>query len=398
MRQIIFSFIILSLFFGCGGSSSTSTKSQNSIGYLIDAPVKGVNYECSNDNISGITDSNGKFEYTYNCNNISFKIGSTTLATINVDNMPIDGRLYITDLVEVDRNNSNNIKVINILRVLQTLDSDSDICSGIEINTTIRNIFTSEYTKEVKSFTENELQNILNDASINISNLVPPIKSLVHFEQTLKDAGINVDTVPPYKPILQSYYKTSFSHKPLYKIEGNTIVIATPNEIRKIKFKGEQNTQLFINGELNSTISNSCGYINSIDINTSQASGEYKDINITLKDDTNKTSQPLQLHILKDLNIPDFNLSITDINITSTNYQNILDINSTDYDVNATDSDCNGLVIYEVVSDNYQLFDINTTGSLSFKEKPNNGNYTITLRVTDFAKHYKDQNLTITVN
>ena len=239
----VFLIILYFIFSGCD-SSSTNSSSVNSIAYLIDANrVSGVEYECSNDNISGITTKEGKFEYSQNCNKLTFKLGTTVLASIYIDNISLDDKLYTTDLVGVDRDDTNNTKVKNISRILQTLDEDNNPCNGIDINSTIRSNIIN-YVEIQNSFsTQEDLENLLIDADILPDALVSPIKALVHLERTLRADNIYVDTVPPYRPELDKSKYQLPSGKYLIKYENNITTIATAydsdSQMMTINFLGE---------------------------------------------------------------------------------------------------------------------------------------------------------------
>jgi hypothetical protein len=121
-------------------------------------------------------------------------------------------------------------------------------------------------------------------------------------------------------------------------------------------------------------------------------------------DNTNKQSKILRLNILKDLNPPLFNINnIYEYNV-SVNANYIVDINTSDLDINATYPnniypDGNGMIIYNVVSSNNNLFDINNSGVLMFKNTPTSGDeYNITIRITDFARHFTEKDFNININ
>jgi len=393
-----FILFIIVLFSGCNKYASTKILSNKMVGSLVDANVSGVQYECSNDNISGITDKNGYFYFSKNCSVLSFKLGNTILASIDTQNIPLDNTLYITDLVGVDRNDSNNTKVINIIRLLQTFDIDDNPHNGIQISQKTRDNISNYYIQEVKDITsEQELQNILSDANYS-RTLISTTKALSHFEQTLRANNINIDTVAPYLPELGLQQFTLDSGKVLLKKDGNITIIASSLDKLTIRLYAEQNSSIAINNTNTNIImpvlKDQHSYIDNLDLNTSQLASQYVQYNITATDNTGKVSTPLQLRILKDINRPDFNISATEFNVTIPNTF-ITDINSIDVDINTTDTDCDNLIVYEVVSDNKNLFDINSSGVLQFKTNDTPKDYNVTIRITDFARHFKEQTLLI---
>jgi len=84
-------------------------------GYLIDAPVAGVGYESGS--LAGITGSNGEFQYELG-NSIRFFIGDIALGRA------VRGKELITPLDLVENGTTDTPAVINIARLLQSLDSE----------------------------------------------------------------------------------------------------------------------------------------------------------------------------------------------------------------------------------------------------------------------------------
>lgn len=83
-------------------------------GTLVDAPVEGVGYESGA--LSGVTGSNGEFRYEVG-NTVRFSIGDIALGR------PVTGKAVITPLDLVENGTSDTPAVINIARLLQSLDS-----------------------------------------------------------------------------------------------------------------------------------------------------------------------------------------------------------------------------------------------------------------------------------
>jgi hypothetical protein len=83
-------------------------------GTLVDAPVEGVRYESGA--LAGITGSNGEFRYEVG-NTVRFSIGDIALG------QPVTGKAVITPLDLVENGTSDTPAVINIARLLQSLDS-----------------------------------------------------------------------------------------------------------------------------------------------------------------------------------------------------------------------------------------------------------------------------------
>lgn len=111
-------------------TASTSSSSANkrnistgpTVGILVDSPVSGVTYNASSGK-SGTTDEKGNFNFNHG-DKIEFKLGSLTLGNI-------PGSQIVTP---IELAGDNNNKLQNLLILLQSLDSDSDLSNGISIS------------------------------------------------------------------------------------------------------------------------------------------------------------------------------------------------------------------------------------------------------------------------
>ena len=112
-----------SFYANSGGDSHDSDKKDENAGLtvvvddgrLIDAPVEGVSYQSGS--LAGITGSSGEFQYEVG-NTIRFFIGDIALGRA------VRGKSVITPLDLVVDGATDTPAVINIARLLQSLDSD----------------------------------------------------------------------------------------------------------------------------------------------------------------------------------------------------------------------------------------------------------------------------------
>ena len=110
-------------FASSGGDSSVPKKEEDDAGLtiiigdgtLVDAPVAGVQYESGS--LAGITGNNGEFQYEVG-NTVRFSIGDIPLG------IPVTGKAVITPLDLVAGGTADTPAVINIARLLQSLDSE----------------------------------------------------------------------------------------------------------------------------------------------------------------------------------------------------------------------------------------------------------------------------------
>ena len=143
---------------GSSGASSSSTNNDGSAsnsgpvltGTLIDSAVSGVSYQ-STSNLSGLTSSNGRFEYRSG-DQVTFQIGDIILGTVN-------GGAVITPVELAGVSNTADRRVINIARLLQSLDEDQDPSNGVSINATTRAAMLGSnlsFDVPISSFSTNE--------------------------------------------------------------------------------------------------------------------------------------------------------------------------------------------------------------------------------------------------
>lgn len=117
----------------CGGGSTNegiqSLESQTSEvfeGTFIDSPVEGLEYVSGR--VQGVTDGEGRFKYE-NGSTIQFKIGSVVLGE------GIPREIMTPDEIVDGEGEVGERRLNNLLRLLQTLDSDANPDNGIELDT-----------------------------------------------------------------------------------------------------------------------------------------------------------------------------------------------------------------------------------------------------------------------
>lgn len=109
-------------------SSSSATAVKRTVltgpatGILVDSPVSGVAFAATSGK-SGATDEKGSFNFNHG-DKIEFKLGGLTLGNI-------PGSQIVTP---IELAGDNNNKLQNLLVLLQSLDSDSDLSNGIAIS------------------------------------------------------------------------------------------------------------------------------------------------------------------------------------------------------------------------------------------------------------------------
>jgi len=196
--QLVFLSTLLLIFTACsgggGGGSSSPATSSAPTAFLIDAAVGGVTFTTPSN--SGLTGTDGAFTYSSSDANVSFTIGGIFLHDFNMSKLNSDKKILITDLVGVDRNDSTNTKVVKVLQLLQSLDSDNNASNGITISSATRTALAGS----TLDFSDAGL--LVNDINTTLTGigetLVSQDEAIAHFEQTLNDDfSYTLDSVAP---------------------------------------------------------------------------------------------------------------------------------------------------------------------------------------------------------
>ncbi len=131
LNSIVFagaSLVLVACGGGGGGSESGAAPAPTQQGYFIDSAVGGLNYSASPSGLEGITDEAG--EYGYKTGDIvTFSIGNLVLGSA-----PAAGIITPLDLVPGAGTDTNNQQVVNISRLLISLDSDGNPDNGITLS------------------------------------------------------------------------------------------------------------------------------------------------------------------------------------------------------------------------------------------------------------------------
>ena len=174
---------------GGGGSSETGTTPPPDItpppppvtklsGKFVDSGVAGLKY--SSASTSGTTGAAGEFEFIQG-EEVSFYIGDSLIGKAQ-------GNSLITPLELFATTELSNTAVLNLARLLQTLDADGDPDNGIEISTDTANVISSAAPNGLdfsqQDFAADQtLQSIL--ATLAINQLVSPTQAYEHLSQSL---------------------------------------------------------------------------------------------------------------------------------------------------------------------------------------------------------------------
>ena len=190
MRYLIgVGFIAIS---ACGGSGSGGsddggvggTAATEKTGTFIDSPVINIGYRT--ETLQGVTNALGEYQYLPG-ETVTFFIGDLTFPAVKATGM-------VTPLDIADTQDTANPKVINIIRLLQTLDKDGDPSNGITITDQAKSsaVLVDFDLSEADFAAAPDVMALITNANLDIpvTELVDAVDALSHFKQTLAGVGI----------------------------------------------------------------------------------------------------------------------------------------------------------------------------------------------------------------
>ena len=188
LRNLVLPFFscILLLSLSCAPTEDEVITADNvqrdgSPGVFLDSAVGGVDYSTSS-GLGGVTDSSGTFYYNSG-DQVSFTIGGISLGSVT-------GAAKLTPVEVMGASGTADQKVINLSRLLQTLDADGDPSNGINITTATKTTLQSksvDFDVSVDSF-DNATKSVT--AAVG-KTMVTATKAIKHLHSTLNDQGLS---------------------------------------------------------------------------------------------------------------------------------------------------------------------------------------------------------------
>lgn len=182
--------LAVTLAIACGGGSNDSESPVVLTGVFLDDAVEGIRYKTATQ--GGITNEAGEFEFV-DGESVTFSLG-------NIQLPPATAKLTVTPLDMAETENTSDNTVVNIIRLLQTLDTTPDT-PGIKIETEAVEEAGAEaidnWDVETSTFAADPvitdlLDNLSSSENTSYTNnisLVSKEQALSHFEETLVDEG-----------------------------------------------------------------------------------------------------------------------------------------------------------------------------------------------------------------
>jgi len=159
-----------------------ASEANTETGIFLDSAVINIGYRTETQ--EGVTNDLGEYQYVEG-ETVTFFIGELVLPTVTAKGVvtPLD----LADTLDT----SNNI-VVNIIRLLQTLDEDGDPSNGLSITEGAKNAATEvDFTLSISEFESSSevLDIIANSGSVN-STLFSENIAIANFEEALLEEGI----------------------------------------------------------------------------------------------------------------------------------------------------------------------------------------------------------------
>jgi hypothetical protein len=183
------SILILGLCAGlvaCGGGSSSSSNNDSTntqTGVFLDSSVVNIGYRT--ETLEGVTNSLGEYDYVEG-ETVTFFIGDLELP-------PVTAAGTVTPLDLAGSDDTSNSTVVNIIRLLQTLDEDGNPDNGITITETAKSAATQvDFELSITDFeSSSAVTNLVANSGSSSTVLVPQSEATAHFEDTLVDEGVD---------------------------------------------------------------------------------------------------------------------------------------------------------------------------------------------------------------
>lgn len=162
---------------GCsGGEDSVSALRQ---GIFLDSPVAGLQFATATQ--SGSTDASGTFQYQAG-ENVTFSIGALSLPTIAAVSVVTPLEVFSTDSVE-------DARVVNLSRLLQSLDIDANPDNGISIPLSAGSVAPQSLDFASATFNADTANMVANSGSVTTA-LIDANTAVAHLQQTLASNGL----------------------------------------------------------------------------------------------------------------------------------------------------------------------------------------------------------------
>jgi len=150
-------------------------------GSFIDSPVEGIGYRTESI-ASGATDSQGRFSYLAG-ESVTFFIGDINLPLVAAGTV-------ITPFDIINTQDINDPSVVNMARLLQSLDEDGDPANGISIGDTAHLSATGMSLDFASPTFDADVGNLVANSGSVTNVLIDKPTALSHLQDSLANAGL----------------------------------------------------------------------------------------------------------------------------------------------------------------------------------------------------------------
>ena len=196
-------------------------------GQFFDSAVAGLNYQTASQ--SGQTNDLGEFSFQTD-EMITFSIGGIELPSTLAS-------LYLTPLDLYQTTDINQIEVVNLLRLLQSLDADGDASNGIEITEPVHQLAASINLDFSASDFSEQVAELISQSGAANQVLIPAEMAIAHFQQTLNEiSNTNLTScTTEHEKVGHSGFFNTFAHN----VSGKaTIIDDCTIEISQFSYDG----------------------------------------------------------------------------------------------------------------------------------------------------------------
>lgn len=216
----------------CGGSDSSSNttpdnnnsgqtaQAAKNAGVFLDSPIANISYKTATQ--SGKTNAKGEFGYN-DGESVTFSIGSVTFPAVSA-------KETVTPLDIFDTTDISNAKVVNAIRLIQSLDKDANPDNGIQITDTAKTAATKALDFELSETDFASAPAVLSlvqagGQDTKTDELITKEKALLHFQNSLKKNNIS------FGKATKKFTKSDVSGKTFYYVFKDAEHCGTSNYV-----------------------------------------------------------------------------------------------------------------------------------------------------------------------
>lgn len=182
-------------------------------GRFLDSAVENLNY--STDSQNGATNNEGQYQYQLG-ENITFSIGDIELPAVEVKSL-------LTPLDVFATRDINHTSVVNLLRLLQSLDQDADATNGITIPQMAHDMAVGLSVDFSAGDFDNQVNDLIANSGVVHMQLISAEEAVYHFQQTLNQLEQEgVSTCPKTHPMV-GY--TGFFQTKAHNVSGKATIV-----------------------------------------------------------------------------------------------------------------------------------------------------------------------------